>query len=214
MKNVLFGLIFIVVFFVTACSNDEIQGEKDNNKNSSESETKIGVDKDHPIEVTFGESFIVNEEESKFVDRALGKAEVTFRNYVLEKDYYTMEPEDDDGSSRSLEELNAATSNGLRQELNNSLDFVHFDISLNNLSDISLESSFLSHHNFEFYNAAGKAIEASVLSDSEYKASELRAGGSNSGHIIFEIPEGEIPSEIIFTADFPINDVYYGIPIN
>lgn len=219
MKKAILLLFMAAIFVLSACSEEEVKETLETIAEKTADEPQIGDTKDNPISVQLNEPIVAEEEESEWYDAPYGKAEFTLSNFKLEKELIKFrneeEKDENSGGMFSVEEKTDEMLRSLEEDRNNEWDFIHLDISLKNLGERTLKSSFLSPYSFDIYNEKGMKLDFRFYaSDSTYDGAELRSGGSNEGHIILAIPEGEIPAEIIYYAKFRSNTIYYSFQLN
>lgn len=213
MKKIILLLFIATVTLLSACSEDEVKDALKTIAEKTADEPQVGDDKDNPIHAQIGETIVVEEKDSEWIDRPLGKAEFTFSNFKIEKEIYMDEPSDDEEKD-PMDRAFDRSIQSIHEDINNHNDFVYLDVSLKNLGETTLNEGFLSYNDFYMYDENGKEISFTGHTDATYDDAELRAGGSNEGQMIFTIPEDAVPAEIIYAAHFPINTTYYSFKVN
>src|SRR5690606_3499617 len=221
MKKAILLLFIAAITVLSACSEEEVKETLETIAEKTADEPQIGDTKDNPIPVQLNETIVAEEEESDWYDPPYGKAEFSMSNFKLEKELIKREQEEEEkeeensGGMFSIEEKTDEYLQSLEDERNSEWDYIHLDISLKNLGEGTLSSGFLSPWSFDLYNDNGMKLDYKFYNNSStYEEAELRAGGSNEGHVILAIPEGEIPAELIYDAKFRSNTIYYSFKLN
>lgn len=96
-----------------------------------------------------------------------------------------------------------------KAEDNAKYDYVKFDISFENIGDKESHSQAVSNYSFKFYDENGVEIEAdNYLAETELemdgtlKKAAVRPGGKNQGKLIFPIPKGSKPGEMVYSSQW------------
>lgn len=114
-------------------------------------------------------------------------------------------------SRNGLEKLNLKVEDYLivqdqseQAEDNEKYDYVQMKLTIENVGDVEVSHITTSREAFDFYDHNGKEVEGYIYKfiGQTYEAANLRPGGKNEGVVLFAIPKGVVPAEMVYNPSW------------